>query len=308
MAGQDVTVHRLDRDEVGYYYDAATTPRLVVDPGETVVFQTWDARAGALLDRPVNEPFELPLPTPGKGNPLTGPVAVIGARPGDALVVTIAAIRCDPLGWCGGHAHVGPLPPGRVPRPVGRVCAHDEEFVYFSEDIRVPLRPMIGCIGTAPSGPPQSAGLPGNWGGNLDHPIICAGARVLLPVFTDGGLLYIGDVHATQGDGELSGVGLEIPAEVEVTIDLEKSRKLRWPWAVTADSVAVMTTAMEFNDARREAVEEMTKVLERQLGLETADAVALISITGDLRIGQAYGGMEMTLRLEMPKDLGITPP
>ena len=131
---------------------------------------------------------------------------------------------------------------------------------------------------------------------------------MLLPVFTDGGLLYIGDVHATQGDGELSGVGLEIPAEVEVTIDLEKSRKLRWPWAVTADSVAVMTTAMEFNDARREAVEEMTKVLERQLGLETADAVALISITGDLRIGQAYGGMEMTLRLEMPKDLGITPP
>lgn len=300
--------HRIDRSIVGYLYDPETAPRLTVAPGDSVLFETWDARAGVLLDRDPDTPFELPKPIPGKGNPLTGPVAVSGARPGDALIVSIHDIRCAPLGWCGGHAHVGPLPPGRVPRPVGRVCRHDDDYVYFSDEIRVPLRPMIGCIGTAPKGEAPSSGLPGRWGGNLDHPVVAAGAQVLLPVFTEGGLLYIGDVHATQGDGELSGVGLEIPAEVDVTIDLARGRALRWPWVVTDDRVAVMTTAMEFADARRDAVEEMTQVLESQLGLEAADAVALISIAGDLRIGQAFGGMEMTLRLEMPRSLGISPP
>ena len=120
-------------------------------------------------------------------------------------------------------------------------------------------------------------------------------------------MLYIGDVHAAQGDGELSGVGLEIPADVTVTVDIDRGRRLQWPWVVTEDSVIVMTSAMEFGDARREAVEEVVRVLESQLGLEPADALALISVVGNLRIGQAFGGMEMTLRLEMPRSLGIVP-
>lgn len=300
-------MRRITRDIVSYHYEVADPPRLDVLPGETVVFETWDARAGALLDRPPGVPFELPLPTPGRGNPLTGPLAVRGAEPGDALVVRIDRIECLSPGWCGGHAHVGPFPEGRVPRPVGRVCPIEEGAVRYSDGVLLPVEPMVGCIGTAVPGDAPQAGIPGRHGGNLDHPVIAEGTTVMLPVLSEGALLYVGDVHATQGDGELSGVGVEIPAEVTVKVDLWKGARLRWPWAVTEDAVMVMTAHLEFERAREEAVEEMLQVLETQLGLEPGDAIALISVAGNLRIGQAFGAMEMTLRLEMPRSLGIVP-
>ena len=300
-------MHRITRDVVSYFYEVTDSPRLQVSPGESVVFETWDARAGALLDRPPGIPFELPLPTPGRGNPLTGPLRVRGAEPGDALVIRIDRIECLSPGWCGGHAHVGPFPKGRVPRPVGRVCEIEGGFVRYSDDVLLPLAPMVGCIGTAVPGDAPQAGIPGRHGGNLDHPVIAEGTTVMLPVLSEGGLLYVGDVHATQGDGELSGVGVEIAAEVTVKVDLRKGARLAWPWAVTEDAVMVMTTHHEFDRAREEAVEAMLRALETQLGLEPGDAIALISVVGNLRIGQAFGAMEMTLRLEMPRSLGIVP-
>ena len=307
MTGNGGRTPSISRDAVGYWYTSEKAPRLIVEPGATVRFDTWDARAGALLDRAAGKPFELPRPTPGRGNPLTGPLAIRGAEPGDALLVKIEGIECISPGWCGGHAHVGPLPPGRIPRPRGRVCTHDGEFVHFAEDVQLPLSPMVGCIGTAVPDDPPNAGLPGRNGGNLDHPVVAAGAVVHLPVFVEGALLYIGDVHAAQGDGELSGIGLEIPAEVTVTVDIDRGRGLRWPWVVNEERVIVMTSALDFADARREAVDQIVRVLETQLGYEPADALGLISVAGDLRIGQAFGGMEMTLRLEMPSSLGIVP-
>lgn len=300
-------MRRITRDTVSYFYEVTDCPRLTVSPGETVVFETWDARAGALLDRPPGIPFELPPPTPDRGNPLTGPLAVRGAEPGDALVVRIDRVDCLSPGWCGGHAHVGPFPKGRVPRSVGRVCAIEGGSVRYSEDVLLPMSPMVGCIGTAVPGDAPQAGIPGRHGGNLDHPVVAEGSTVFLPVFADRGLLYIGDVHATQGDGELSGVAVEIPAEVTVTIDLRKGAGMRWPWAVTDGAVMVMTADLGFGRAREEAVEAMMRVLESQLGLEPGDAIALMSVAGNLRIGQAFGAMELTLRLEMPRSLGIVP-
>jgi acetamidase/formamidase len=141
----------------------------------------------------------------------------------------------------------------------------------------------------------------------MDHRTIGPGTTVHLPVFNAGGLLYVGDVHACQGDGELSGVALEIGAEVTATVSVRKGAGLRWPWAQTDDRIMVMTSAVEFSDARREAVAEMLAALEDQLGLEPAEGLALISVAGDLRVGQAFGGMELTLRLEMPASLGLVP-
>jgi amidase len=300
----------LTRDRIGYAYDPSLAPLLTVDPGTTVTLETHDARAGALDDREPGTLFELPKP-PGQGNPITGPVAVRGARPGDALAVTIEAIDVEPAGWAGGHAHVNPLAPGRVQRPLGRRVAVRDGQVHFSDRFVLPLRPMIGCLGTAPAlepgATPPTSGQVGRFGGNMDQPIVAAGATVILPVAVPDALLYAGDIHAVQGDGELSGVGLEIAATVRLRIELLPGAAPSWPWALWADRIAVMTADEDFVAARREACEAMVTALERSFGIEAAEAMALLSVAGDMRMGQTMGRGPMTLRLELPRFPGLEP-
>ena len=287
-------------------YDAAHPPVARIEPGAVVVFDTHDARSGALLERPLGEPFRLPLPTPGAGNPVTGPVYVEGARPGDALLVDIVSITCGPVGWCGGHAHAGAVPTGRVPEPVGRTCRVTATGVEFGSGIVLPLRPMIGCIGTAPL-VPLGTHAAGPHGGNLDHPVVGAGTSVLLPVTVEGALLSIGDVHALQGDGELSGVALEVPASVEVRVQLVAGAAPRWPWVQTPDVIGVMTVADTFELATAIAVEETLTLLEETLALTPGDALALVSIAGSVRAGGTWGGPQVTARVELPRSLGAMP-
>lgn len=300
----------LTRTHIGYAYDPALAPLLTVDPGAVVVLETHDARAGALDDREPGTLFELPKP-PGQGNPITGPVAIRGARPGDALAVTIEAIDVEPAGWAGGHAHVNPLAPGRVQRPLGRRVAIRDGQVHFSDRFVLPLRPMIGCLGTAPALEPgasaPTSGQVGRYGGNMDQPIVAAGTTVILPVAVPDALLYAGDIHAVQGDGELSGVGLEIAATVRLRIELLPGAAPSWPWAIWADRIAVMTADEDFVAARREACEAMVTALERSFGIEAAEAMALLSVAGDMRMGQTMGRGPMTLRLELPRFPGLKP-
>lgn len=298
----------LTRDQLQPAYDAAVAPRARVRPGDAFVVETHDARGGALDDRAVGSLFELPKPDPARGNPLTGPIAIESAQPGDTLVVDVIAIDTEPVGWAGGHAHVNPLAPGRVPRPLGRRVAVTDGTVHFSERFSLPARPMIGCLGTAPAGEAIRAGLPGRHGGNLDHPVVAVGARVYLPVTVPEALLYVGDVHAVQGDGELSGVGLEIAATVRLRVDVQRGHAIEWPWIEHNGRLGVMVAADDFPTARREAVESMVRAFERAYALEPAEALALISVAGDLRVGQAFGGaLPMTLRLEMPRWPGLEP-
>src|SRR5204863_4464724 len=108
-SGQQVSVSRIGAEHIGYHYDAEAAPALTVDPGTTVEFETLDARAGALYDRPVGTLFELPRPNAGKSNPITGPLAIRGARAGDAVKIKLEAIDVTNPGWGGGHAYVNPL-------------------------------------------------------------------------------------------------------------------------------------------------------------------------------------------------------
>ena len=298
------------RTQIVYAYDPDLAPLLTIDPGTTVVVQTHDARAGALDDREPGTIFELPKP-PAQGNPITGPIAVRGAQPGDALVVTVVAIDVEPAGWAGGHAHVNPLAPGRVPRPLGRRVAIRDGRVHFSDRFVLPLRPMIGCLGVAPalaSGETApTSGQMGRYGGNMDQPVVAAGSVVHLPVGVPQALLYVGDIHACQGDGELSGVGLEIAATVTLRVDLLPGRAPSWPWALWADRIAVMVSDEDFTTARREACEAAVTALERSFGIEAAEAMALLSVAGDMRMGQAMGRGDMTLRLELPRFPGLAP-
>jgi amidase len=302
-----VSNQRIPRHLIGYFYDALVPPVLSVRPGTTVVFETQDARGGAMFGNPVGELVDLPRPPVGRGNPVTGPLEILGAQPGDALIVDILDIQTISPGWCGGHAHMGPLAEGRIPRARGRVCAVADGTVHFSSSIRLAEQPMIGCIGIAPVGEAISCGTPGRHGGNLDHKVIGRGARVYLPVNRPGALLWIGDVHATQGDGELSGTAMEIGADVTLRVDLAEGLNIDAPWIETEDRLMSTSVNLDFATARREAIEGMMRALEQQFGLEPAEALALISAAADLRVGQAFGGMELTLRLEVPRSLGLHP-
>lgn len=306
MSTQEVAT--LPRTQVTSAFDPNRAPVLEVDPGTIVRFETQETRSGALFDRPVGSLFELPRRRSGHGNPVTGPLAIRGARPGDALLVDILSIETVGPGWAGAHADVNPLATGRVPRSLGRICEVKDGFVHFSDRIRLPISPMLGCLGTAPPGEPIRSGLAGRHGGNLDQPIVAPGSRVYLPVAVKDALLYVGDVHACQGDGELSGVGLEIAADVTLRVDLLVGGAPAWPWIRTADRLAVLVSGDGFEQARREAVEAMVSALEWHLGLEVGEALALVSVAGDLRIGQAYGGdLPITLRLELPAFAGLEP-
>jgi amidase len=299
------TIPHIRPPDLAYAYDADRAPLGTLVPGDEVILETSDARAGSLDDRVPGTLFELPRP-PGQGNPLTGPIAVKGARPGDTLLVEILAIDVADAGWAGGHAHVNPLAEGRVSRPLGRRVAVDDGVAHFSERFAIPARPMLGCIGTAVSEAPGSGEM-GRYGGNLDHPIVGIGCTVHLPVNVPDALLYIGDVHAVQGDGEISGVGLEIAATVTLRIGIAREQGLDWPWATWDGRLAVMTADEDFVVARRDATEAMVSALERAYGMEAAEALALLSVAGDLRIGQSMGRGPMTVRLEVPHWEGLGP-
>ncbi len=290
-----VEVSRLEPGEApSYAYDPAAAPRAVVGDGEPLTIVTLDARAGDNDGRPPGELFDLPA-RQAPANPLTGPIAVAGARPGDALVVHVVAIRPAATGWCAAAPGVGPLGPGRIRRARARTTALGDDST-----------PLIGCIGTAPDAAVASE-LAGPFGGNLDHPTLTAGARLVLPVFRPGGLLFVGDVHAAQGDGELAGWGLETAAEVDLVVSVEPGAAPAWPWLRTPDRLAVLTAGPTFEDARAAAVGAMLDALEAQLGLRPAEALALLSVAGDLRLGQAYGAEVTTVRIELPASLGLRP-
>lgn len=301
-------MHRVERNFSQSNFTPELPPVFEIESGDRVVFSTHDARGGALLDRrPTGTAFPLPKPTPGKGNPVTGPIAIRGAKPGDALLVHILSIQCEPLGWCGGHAHAGAVNLGRVPEPLGRICEVSPNGVVFSPEITIPLKPMIGCLGTAPL-ESASTGIAGRHGGNMDQTVVRSGASVLLPVFIDGALLYAGDVHAAQGDGEISGVGLEIPAEVTLEVELIPGAAPEWPWLIDDESVMVLCVDETFEKSSYTAIDQAMKLLENQLNLKPADALALLSLAGHVKVGAFYGSPHVTTRFEIPRHLKVAPP
>jgi amidase len=210
-------VKRISRDRFTFEFAADLEPVLEVSPGEEVLFETLDSWAGRLT-RP--EDIHTLKPDPHRANPAAGLVFIRGAEPGDTLATEILAITP--------HAPVISKITGSGGVLSGEITAPHCRFLNIvdgwttSGNLWIPLRPMIGCLGTAPASGRLSTVDPGNHGGNMDHNDIGEGARVHLPVGVRGGLFGLGDVHASMGDGEVSGAGLDCNADVRVRFDLRK--------------------------------------------------------------------------------------
>lgn len=289
---------RITREQIVYSLDKGHPPVAVVAPGTDLLFETWDARTGSIR----SEQDLLDTPHPRGPNPATGPVLVDGAEPGDTLVVHIRDIALGRRGYTGtrpGKGVLGHL----ITEYRTRLFDIVDGMVVFNDWIRFPVRPMVGVIGTAPAEDGVATLHPGRHGGNMDHNDVRVGARVHLPVSVPGALLAIGDVHACMGDGEVSITALEIPAEVQVRVELLKGETIARPWIEFPDHWITTGDGANVAEAIRVAAEEMARLLMHRLALSADEAYMLLSIRGDARVSQCAepSMVAATARMIMPR-------
>lgn len=214
------------KDIVYNFNDKTNRPSAYVDPGKPFVIET-ELSTGPWL-RTIDDKWS---PEKTLANNPCGCLYVNGAKPGDALAVRIIDIRPGPLGHMALETHESVFPElaesifGEL---FSETVAVVNGFVHISPTIRLPVRPMIGCLSTTLPGARRSHILAGPYGGNMDVQEVCAGAVVYLPVYVEGALLNVGDVHARMSDGEISAV--EVWSEVAMSVDIERPLSpLRWP-------------------------------------------------------------------------------
>ncbi|HLZ10368.1 MAG TPA: acetamidase/formamidase family protein [Chloroflexota bacterium] len=287
---------RVRRDQLTYSFSASSVPVAAIDSGDQVVFETYDASTGRIKVAADLGKYLL-VRDSRKVNPAAGPIFVRGARPGDELVVTIERIdladqgyiRAAPGGFLEGieepEVVIVPVVGGELRLPGG---------------LRLPVRPMIGVIGTAPAEGIVYTAVPGPQGSNLDCNAVAVGAKVHLPVHVAGALVALGDVHAAMGDAEISGTGVEINAEVTATIDVGSGRAPARPWIETSDSIVTTASAPTIDAAARSAVNDLIDLLRDRLPVSRSEAYMLVSAYGDVRIGQACGGLDATVYVRFP--------
>ncbi|HQZ14151.1 MAG TPA: acetamidase/formamidase family protein [Devosia sp.] len=266
-------------------------PRLTIASGDIVITETIDAGGG---DRNGISRTHGP-------NPMNGPIAVEYAEPGDTLKVEILRMTpVSPLGWTisavAGNAvepeFVRLLPArNRVNWLIDRqgLTARLENPVPGIEHLVLPLEPMIGCFGVAPSlGQAISTATSGEHGGNMDYRLFTTGTTVWFPISAPGALFFVGDCHATQGDGEIVGTGIETCFELELRLTLEKHRRITWPRGETDDDIFTIGNARPLDQALQHATTEMLRWLGEDYGLSLEAASHLLGQVVRYDVGNVF--------------------
>lgn len=234
-------------------------------------------------------------------NPATGPIYVEGAKPGDLLAVHIEKIELADRGVMTTGPNLGVLGDELTENTIRMIPVHDGK-VHFASGIELPVRPMIGVIGTAPADNAIPCGTPGGHGGNMDCKEITEGAYLILPVNVEGALLSLGDLHAVMGDGEAAVCGVEIGGTVTLSVHVLTGKSWPVPMIVNEKSVMTIASELSLDDAANQAVKNMVHFLESECGVDKAEATFLMSIAGDLRICQVVDPLK-TARYELPRHI-----
>lgn len=293
-------MQRITRDKLAVVFDRRLPPVASVTPGEHFVVETEDARGGLTRTPETTTPeYLLALRRRGyHGNPVTGPIYVEGAQPGDTLAVHIHAQECDTLGWSGTWPWLFHLE-DFIDKPSTVLHEIRDGHVIFNETIRIPVRPMIGTIGTAPAVEAILSGGMGRHGGNLDVQEVCAGSTIHLPVNVPGALLALGDCHAIQSDGEMNEVEMRSVITLSCDVLPGRSPVMSWPRIVTADSLVTVAVAAPLEQALRLAMREMILWIEERTGMSKHDAYLLLGLAGHARPGQVQTPL-YSMRCLMP--------
>jgi acetamidase/formamidase len=289
--------HHLDRGTVHYEWNNAIPPRLEIEPGDTVVFDTRDAADGYYS--PASTHSDVLGRGPFRGHPLTGPVLVKGARPGDVLTVEILEVKPGAtFGWTAIRPGRGLLPEAEFAKPFLTIWdLTDGAHARTGRGIRVPLAPFPGVMGVALDEPGGHSTMPPRKnGGNMDIKQLVAGTTLLLPVWVDGALFSVGDGHGAQGDGEVCVTAVEMMAQVTLRFGLERSRRLREPQFRTRGPLGsaselgpcFATTAHgpDLFASAQQAIRYMIDHLVDSRGLSREEAYILCSVAVDLKISE----------------------
>jgi acetamidase/formamidase len=291
-----VAEHAITREQATHRsWDATLAPVLEVDPGDVVVVDTDDFAGGQIgRDSTAADLLELDFDAI---YPLAGPIAVRGARPGDALAVEILGFELPEWGWACVIPGLGLLPQEEFPEPELRVFdLTGGDRTSLADGVSIPIEPFCGTMGVPGAAmrgtpiPPPHAG-----GGNMDTRHLTAGTTLYLPVEVEGALFSLGDAHAAQGDGEVAISGLECAMRTTIRLDVVRDARLpapqlrRPPGSLTprvdhAGWYATTGIEPDLMEASRAAVRAMIDHLGRERGLSRADAYILCSLAGDLKI------------------------
>ena len=287
---------RISSEQVIFEMSAANKPALTVENGARVVFETLDCFSNTVL---TNDDLVSSIDF-AQVNPATGPLYVEGAKAGDVLKVTIHKIKLADKGAIVTAPGLGILA-DQIESEETVVCDVTDQYVDY-KGIRLPLRKMIGVIGTAPAGEGVNTGTPHDHGGNMDTSRIGEGSVLYLPINVPGALLALGDLHATMGDGEIMGAGLEIPGEVEVTVEVLKEFDLPLPLVETEDLWVTMGSRETLEEASKLATCHMTELIMAKSDLTFNQAGMLLSLAGNLYTSQVVNP-NVTVRMELAKSL-----
>ncbi len=237
---------------------------------------------------------------------LTGPVYVEGAEPGDVLAVRLIELEPADWGWMEIHPEFGFLV-GEFNEPVLQTFKLDKEKneVEFAKGIRIPLKPFAGVMGVAPDTDEMLNTIPPRAnGGNLDDPNLVAGTTVYFPVFVKGALFSIGDTHAVQGHGEVSGTAIESPMRIVYEIRVIKGgRSIAEPQYETDEYYATTGFATTIDEAAKKATRYMIDYLVETKRLSREQAYMLASLAGDLKIAETVDMPHMLVTMHMPTSI-----
>lgn len=316
-------MQRITREQARKYaFDWRDEPLLRVRPGEPFEVETDDASTGyfkTAADKavPARRPgFDR---SPPLANPIGGPVYVDGADPGDVLAVTLEDILVDDYSWIAVGPRRGPLGEStRWPELSGeyttKILRHTpgpsgtsrDGTVHFSDRISWPVTPFVGTLGVCPDREVvTSLDGQGPWGGNLDVRDVAVGNTVLLPVYHPGGLFYLGDVHASQGDTEFTGTAAETKATVRVRLEVMKGKRIPGLRIVKPGSIVAVHADRPLEAAVEAATVHLMDWLITEYGFTPTDAYCLVSTCPDFRINVyqmcKIGKLSFVAGAELPK-------
>jgi acetamidase/formamidase len=289
-----MTAHELDPtpETTIDVFDRDTPAVLTVDPGDTVVVRSLDASGH--LERQETPGEQKPLMiTDRRGHCLTGPIAVRGAEPGNVLAVHLRSLRPGEWGWTGSAVKDNWLTRrlGLADGPPSWLLWELDAEKALGTDNHghtVALNPFLGVTGLPPAEPGAHSTIPPRTagGGNIDCRELVAGSTLYLPVTVPGANLLVGDGHAAQGDGEVSGTAIECPMTTEVVLDLVEEPPAPGIHAVTPAGRITFGFHTDLNEAMADALDAMLVWMTSLYDLDKATALALASPTVDLRVTQ----------------------